>query len=123
MKQSWQNEVNLAFSYNISVNRHIAKAMLDHIKEIELELQTLKDIYNEVPVSIQPDPCPTHGSAFCTCKAIAPRGHEQSKPIDTERLKAMSKRLTDVLGPAFEENPDRCPRCGVSIKGMEHSCH
>jgi hypothetical protein len=27
-------------------------------------------------------------------------------PVDTEKLKAMSKRLTDVLGPAFEENED-----------------
>jgi len=26
------------------------------------------------------------------------------KKVDTDKLKAMSKRLTDILGPAFEEN-------------------
>jgi hypothetical protein len=35
MKQSWQNNIDKAFKYHISVNRHVAKDMLDYIKKLE----------------------------------------------------------------------------------------
>lgn len=37
MKQSWQREVDKAFRWHISVNRHVAKDMLDEIKRLEKE--------------------------------------------------------------------------------------
>jgi len=42
MKQSWQNNIDTAFKYNVSVNRHVAKDMLDEIIHLEAKNKKLK---------------------------------------------------------------------------------
>lgn len=48
MKQSWQKEIDMAFGLHISVNRHVAKDMLDSILSLETALRTITSLkYNK----------------------------------------------------------------------------
>ncbi len=61
MKQSWQNNIDKAFKYHISVNRHVAKDMLDYIKELELVTQDLVKLMRRVLVQ---DGCDINDAAW-----------------------------------------------------------
>lgn len=41
MKQSWQKNIDKAFEYHISVNRHVANHMLDYIKQLEARAEDI----------------------------------------------------------------------------------